>query len=70
MSTTSAITIGAGLVGLTMVTGLFWGWTFSVMPGLHSVDDRTHVATMQSVNRAILDPTFLVAFAALTPTED
>ena len=63
MTTTSTITIGAVLVGLTLITGLFWGWAFSVMPGLRSVDDRTYVATMQSVNRAILNPMFLVAFA-------
>jgi uncharacterized membrane protein len=58
----SAATIGAGIVGLTMITGLFWGWTFSVMPGLRLVDDRTYVSTMQSVNRAILNPMFLLAF--------
>lgn len=63
MTTTSTITIGAGLVGLTLITGLFWGWAFSVMPGLRTVDDRTYVATMQSVNRSILNPMFLVAFA-------
>jgi len=62
MSSASAAAIGAGIVGLTMITGLFWGWTFSVMPGLRSVDDRTYVTTMQSVNRAILNPMFLVVF--------
>jgi uncharacterized membrane protein len=62
MSGVSTTTIAVGLVGLTMVTGLFWGWTFSVMPGLRSVDDRTYVAAMQSINRAILNPIFLVAF--------
>ena len=62
MSSASAATIGVGIVGLTMITGLFWGWTFSVMPGLRSVDDRTYVTTMQSVNRAILNPMFLVVF--------
>jgi uncharacterized membrane protein len=62
MSAASATTIGAGIVGLTMVTGLFWGWAFSAMPGLRSVDDRTYVASMQPINRAILNPMFLVAF--------
>jgi uncharacterized membrane protein len=63
MSAASTTTIGAGIVGLTMVTGLFWGWAFSVMPGLRTVDDRTYVATMQSINRAILNPMFLGVFS-------
>jgi hypothetical protein len=36
-------------------------------------DDEHHVATMQSVTRAILNPMFPLVFAttaALTPTED
>ena len=62
MNAASNISIGLGIVGLTMITGLFWGWTFSAVPGLRSVDDRTYVAAMQSINRAILNPMFLVAF--------
>lgn len=60
--TVSTISVGLGIVGLTMVTGLFWGWAFSALPGLRRVDDHTYVTSMQSINRAILNPVFLAAF--------
>lgn len=60
--TASTVVIGAGIVGLTLVVGLFWGWAVSAVPGLRTVDDRVYVLAMQSINRAILNPVFLVAF--------
>lgn len=62
MKTASLITIWVGIVGLALVAGLFWGWAVSAMPGLRKVDDRTYVDAMQSINRAILNPIFLVVF--------
>ena len=63
MDAASAILITLGTIGSGLIVGLFWGWALSVMPGLRQVDDRTYVATMQSANRAILNPFFLVVFA-------
>ena len=58
----TSIAIGAGIIGTALVGGFFWGWSLSAVPGLATVTDRTYVSTMQSVNRAILNPLFLVVF--------
>ena len=47
-----------------LVAGLFFGWTVSVIPGTKVIDDQTYVTTMQSINREILNPLFLVTFLA------
>ena len=56
------LAIGSGIVGSGLIAGLFWGWSVSVSRGLAGVSDRTYVSTMQSVNRAILNPVFLIVF--------
>ncbi|SHF84804.1 anthrone oxygenase family protein [Streptoalloteichus hindustanus] len=52
----------AATVSTGLVAGLFSAFSIAVMPGLGKVDDRGFVATMQSVNRVILNGWFLVAF--------
>lgn len=52
----------AGLLTVGLVAGFFYGWQVSAMRGLRVVPDRTYVTTMQSVNRAILNPYFLLSF--------
>jgi len=42
--------------------GLFYGFACAVMPGLRQVDDRAFVTVMQSINRRIINPVFLVIF--------
>lgn len=46
------------------ISGLFLGWTISVIPGTKLVDDRSYITTMQNINRAILNPAFMVNFLA------
>jgi len=58
------------LIGSVLLTGLsaglFFAWSVSVIPGTQKVIDATYLETMQSINRAILNPTFfLVFFGAL-----
>lgn len=48
------------LTGLS--AGLFTAWSISVIPGTLKVDDNVYLAAMQSINRAILNPTFFVIF--------
>lgn len=48
------------LVGL--MSGLFYSWSVSVMRGLKDLPDREFIVAMQSMNRAILNPLFFVAF--------
>ena len=47
----AAATISSGLV-----SGLLYGWTVSVIPGLKKVPDTAYVETMQHINRAIIKP--------------
>src|SRR4051812_46988098 len=56
------------LLGATITTGLATGafalYAHTIMPGLGKTDDRTFVASFQSIDRAIINPWFmLTAFA-------
>jgi uncharacterized membrane protein len=56
------------LVAATVTTGLmagmFFAYSFSVMPGLARVDDRTFVLAMQHINHATLESaTFQLTFS-------
>ncbi|MEM7549545.1 MAG: DUF1772 domain-containing protein [Bacteroidota bacterium] len=48
------------LTGLS--AGLFYAWEVSVIPGTRKLDDRIYLQTMQSINRAILNPLFFAIF--------
>ncbi|WP_018636117.1 anthrone oxygenase family protein [Parafrankia elaeagni] len=52
-----AATVTAGLM-----SGLYYAYACSVMPGLRATDDRTFVTSMQSINRAILNGWFFLVF--------
>jgi uncharacterized membrane protein len=58
---------GATLLAATLTTGLmaglFYSWSISVMPGLARTDDRTYLAALQGMNRAILNGWFALCFA-------
>ena len=61
LSIKSAILFGAViLTGLS--AGLFYAWQVSVIPGTRKVIDITYLETMQSINRAILNPAFFLIF--------
>lgn len=52
-----------GAVVLTgLSAGLFYAWSVSVIPGTQKVIDSTYLETMQSINRAILNPAFFLVF--------
>lgn len=52
-----AATITAGLSA-----GLLYAFVVAVMPGLGGVPDAVFVAVMQSINRSIVNPWFLLTF--------
>jgi uncharacterized membrane protein len=52
-----AATLSTGLIA-----GLFFSFANAVMPALRRVDDRAFVATMQQINRSILNAWFLSTF--------
>lgn len=61
-----AVWQSAALVAATIMTGLTAGVLFafacSVMPGLGGTDDRIFVAAFQAMDRAIINPLFLIVF--------
>ena len=54
------------LIGSVVLTGLsaglFLAWSVSVIPGTKKLADLTYLETMQSINKAILNPAFFVIF--------
>ncbi len=60
-SLTKAVLIAAALL-TGWEAGVFGLYAHTLMPGLRRVDDRTFVAAFQAIDRAILNPWFLVAF--------
>ena len=48
------------LTGLS--SGFFFAWEVTVIPGTKRVSDDAYLETMQSINRAILNPAFFVIF--------
>lgn len=51
----STLTVG-------LMAGLFFAWSVSVMPGIKKLPDREFITAMQSMNRAIQNPIFFIAF--------
>ena len=54
------------LASTALMAGLWFAWAVSVIPGTRLVPDRTYVTTMQTINRAIINPGFILPFL-LTP---
>jgi uncharacterized membrane protein len=42
--------------------GTYYTWASGVMPGLARTDDRTFVDAIQEMNRAIVNPVFMLSF--------
>jgi uncharacterized membrane protein len=47
-------------IGLT--AGVFGDWAHTIMPGLGTTDDRTFVGAFQALDRAIMNPLFMLPF--------
>ena len=54
--------LGAGLVSTGLMSGLLYGWSVSVIPGLRRTTDLAYVGTMQHINKAIINPAFVLPF--------
>lgn len=57
-----SITLFSAVLLTGLSAGLFYAWTVSVIPGTRRVPDYIYLETMQSINRAILNPAFLLIF--------
>jgi uncharacterized membrane protein len=57
---TAPLFLAIALTGLS--SGLFYAWEVSVIPGTKRISDASYLETMQSINRAILNPGFYAIF--------
>jgi uncharacterized membrane protein len=62
--TTSASNVILFITATTtaLITGLFYGWSCSVIPGTNRLSDIAYLEAMQVMNRAILNPVFFLSF--------
>ena len=56
------LTLFAGLLSSGVIGGFFFGWMVSAVPGLRKVSDEKYISTMQSINREIINPGFVMPF--------
>ena len=57
-----SITLFSAVLLMGLSAGFFYAWAVSVIPGTKRVPDLTYLETMQSINRAILNPAFYLIF--------
>jgi uncharacterized membrane protein len=57
--------LGASIVATGLMSGLWYGWSVSVIPGTRRVPDSNYVDTMQHINRAIINPGFIIPFMGI-----
>lgn len=48
-----------------LIAGLFYSWQISVTPGLAKLNEENYLIAFQSMNRAIINPYFLIVFMGL-----
>ncbi|MBW5486054.1 anthrone oxygenase family protein [Streptomyces bambusae] len=62
METARLASLIAATITMGLVSGLFYGFSVSVMPGLKRTDDRTVIDVMQKINVAILNGWFVLGY--------
>ncbi|MDR8407953.1 DUF1772 domain-containing protein [Nonomuraea sp. 3-1Str] len=67
MKTLQQTTLILTALATGLMAGLFAAFAYSVMPGLARSSDRTFVEAMQNINKAILNPVFMLPFMATVP---
>lgn len=71
MSETLALTaLAAATITMGLSAGVFLLYAHTIMPGLKTTDDRTFVASFGAIDRAIINPVFMISgfFGALVFT--
>ncbi|UFH57900.1 DUF1772 domain-containing protein [Spirosoma sp. KNUC1025] len=56
------IILGVTATATALMGGLFYAFSWAVMPGLKRLPDASYILAMQSINRAIQNPVFFAAF--------
>jgi uncharacterized membrane protein len=60
MNTIRALSLMAATFTMGLATGAFALYAHTIMPGLKKTDDRTFVTAFQSIDRAIVNPWFML----------
>lgn len=60
-SITNTLTV-LTILATGLSAGLFYAWAVSIIPGTKRISDRSYLESMQSMNRAILNPAFFIIF--------
>lgn len=60
MSFLRTATLMSATITMGLITGAFALYAHAIMPGLRATDDRTFVAAFQAIDRAIINPWFMV----------
>lgn len=63
MEVLAFVTAAVTLVSFAYMAGLFISFSNTVMPAFNAIDPRHAALAMRAINRTILNPFFLVAFA-------
>jgi uncharacterized membrane protein len=61
MTTLRAISLLGATITMGLVAGVFALFAHTIMPGLNATDDRTFVSAFQSIDRAIINPFFMLS---------
>ena len=56
-----AVTLLGATITMGLGAGVFALYAHTIMPGLHTTDDRTFVAAFQAIDRAIINPWFMAS---------
>ena len=56
------VTLLPATVTMGLMAGVFGEWSHTIMRGLGKTDDRTFVGAFQALDRAIMNPLFMLAF--------
>jgi uncharacterized membrane protein len=56
-----AVTLLGATITMGLGAGVFALYAHTIMPGLHTTDDRTFVGAFQAIDRAIINPWFMAS---------
>jgi uncharacterized membrane protein len=62
MTALQGIALMAATLAMGLMAGVFGIYANATMPGLRETDDRTFVAAFQAIDRAIINPLFMLWF--------
>lgn len=59
------VLLGGSVISTGLMSGLLYGWAVSVIPGTRRIPADAYVDTMQNINRAIINPAFVIPFMGI-----